>query len=77
MTLFQQFGIDLEYLRISKPKHALWTWQLLIFTIAFDLSRYDLPSNEASSECPRVWDKPKQEQVTWDSWKAAADTMEI
>lgn len=49
MTVFQQFGIDLEYLRISEPKHASWTWQLLIFTIAFDLPRYDLPSAEASS----------------------------
>lgn len=49
MTLFQQFGIDLEYLRICKTKHGLWTWQLLIFTIAFDLPGYDVPSAEASS----------------------------
>lgn len=48
MTLFQQLGIDLKYLSISKPKHCLRTWWLLGFTIAFDIPVYDLSSAEAS-----------------------------
>lgn len=48
MTLFQQLGVDLKYLSITKPKHGLRTWWLLGFTIAFDIPMYDLSSAEAS-----------------------------